>query len=82
MPRVEPTEADLATAMRYFVLARSLMTCLEGVEPIEQVGALITAATMVIETRFAPEDRLGVLNSMLAETIRGWAPAPMEARII
>ena len=82
MSRIEPPAADLAERQaRNLSLSRSLLATVQGVDAIEQVAALITAATTVIETRFAPKDRLTVLNAMLGDTIRGWAPSPVEARI-
>lgn len=83
MPRVDPDTAALAERQRQNLsLSRGLLDGLQGVDAIDQVAALITAVTTVIETRFAPKDRLTVLNAMLADTIRGWAASPIEARIV
>lgn len=82
MPRMTPDAAEQAAVARNAKLTRGVLDRLQGVDPIEQVAALVTAATMIIETRFAPQDRLAVLNAMLAETILGWAPSPIEARIM
>ena len=41
----------------------------------EIITSLLTAATAVIETNYAPEQRLQCLNEHLADTIKEWAEA-------
>lgn len=46
-----------------------------GLEAPAIIAALLTGATTLIQTAYAPPHRLHVLNSMLAETIHEWADA-------
>jgi hypothetical protein len=44
-----------------------------GLEVPAQLGCLWLAATSLIQTNYAPEHRLLVLNTLLADTIKQWA---------
>lgn len=52
----------------------------QGLNPPAMIAALLTAATAVVESSFAPGERLGVLNAALAETIHEWATAAATAK--
>lgn len=43
-----------------------------GIEPLEAISALLTAATSLIDIRFKGADRLNVLNALLAATSEDW----------
>lgn len=69
-------EADALVAMA--VNAKAAETAIKvladaGLDGAAIIAALLTAATAVINNAVGPKERLPLLNTMLAETIREWA---------